>query len=283
MPMQRYSIKTASLQEFACVIGWAANEGWDPGLHDADCYYTVDPKGFLLGCLDGVPIASLSAVKYDEAFGFLGFFIVKPGYRGQGYGTRILAAALDYLAGCNIGLDGAVEQQARYRRLGFQLAFRNIRYQCQGGGKPSTMAGIIKLSSLPFARVASYDRPFFPARREAFLKAWIGQPNSVALGILQDKQLAGMGVLRKCRTGYKIGPLYADSPEGAEALFLALQAQALPTGPVYLDVPEVNRHAVGLATRQGMRRVFETARMYSGPLPDLPMARLFGITSFEIG
>ncbi len=283
MLTRHYNIKAATRQELEYVIAGAADEGWNPGLHDADCYYPVDPQGFLLGCLDGAPIASLAAIKYDEACGFLGFYIVKPGYRGQGYGKQILAAAMDYLAGCNIGLDGVVEQQANYQRLGFQLAFRNSRYQCQGGGMLPIMAGIVNLTSLPFERVAAYDRPFFPARRQAFLKTWIGQPESVALGILQDGHLAGMGVLRKCRAGYKMGPLYADSLEGAEALFLALKAHASASEPIYLDVPEANRHAVRLATRQGMQRVFETARMYSGPPPDLSMDRLFGITSFEIG
>ena len=29
-------------------IEWAAKEGWNPGIYDADCFYSADPKGFLL-------------------------------------------------------------------------------------------------------------------------------------------------------------------------------------------------------------------------------------------
>jgi hypothetical protein len=32
-----------------------------------------------------------------------------------------------------------------------------------------------------------------------------------------------------------------------------------------------------------MKPVFETARMYTGPAPDLPLSRLYGVTSFELG
>jgi len=32
-----------------------------------------------------------------------------------------------------------------------------------------------------------------------------------------------------------------------------------------------------------MHPVFETARMYTGAIPELPMDRLFGVTSFELG
>jgi len=32
-----------------------------------------------------------------------------------------------------------------------------------------------------------------------------------------------------------------------------------------------------------MKPVFETARMYTGAAPDLPLPKLFGVTSFELG
>lgn len=283
MQTQRYTLTTATRQEVDIAVAWAANEGWNPGLYDADCYFAVDDKGFLLGCLGGEPIATLSAVKYNDYFGFLGFYIVKPGYRGQGYGKQVWNAALDYLAGCNIGLDGVVEQQANYQKQGFKLAFRNIRYQGRGGGQPPRLDKIVDLSSLPFSMLAAYDRPFFPAPREAFLKAWINQPGCAALGIMDGGRLAAYGVLRQCRSGYKIGPLYADSRDLAEALFLALKAAANPGEPIYLDVPDANSAAINLAEHQAMAVVFETARMYTGPEPELPLDRLFGITSFEIG
>ena len=100
---------------------------------------------------------------------------------------------------------------------------------------------------------------------------------------MSNNELAGYGVIRQCRTGYKIGPLYAENPELAESLFLALQARVEPSEPIYLDTPEVNQAAVALANRYNMTISFETARMYSGAMPDLPVDRLFGVTSFEVG
>jgi hypothetical protein len=40
---------------------------------------------------------------------------------------------------------------------------------------------------------------------------------------------------------------------------------------------------VALAERYDMTVSFETARMYTGEMPDIPLNRLFGVTSFEIG
>ncbi|UTW04162.1 GNAT family N-acetyltransferase [Amphritea atlantica] len=283
MQDRNYTIKTMDRKEIDIAIEWAVKEGWNPGLHDADCYYSADSNGFLIGLLGDEPIATISAIKYGESFGFIGFYIVKPEHRGKGYGIQIWNAGLKYLEGVNIGLDGVVTQQENYIKSGFKLAYRNIRYEGVGGGTHPQNAEIVELATLPFETIDQYDQPFFPANRSQFAQSWITQPESHALGILQNGQLAGYGVIRKCRNGYKIGPLYADNPELAESLFLALKSTTRSSETIFLDTPDINPAAVALAEGNNMSASFETARMYTGDFPDLPIQRLFGVTSFEIG
>ena len=270
-------------KEIEIAIDWAARESWNPGLHDADCYYTADPNGFLIGLLGDEPIATISVIKYGESFGFLGFYIVKPEYRGEGYGMQTWKAGLKYLDGRNIGLDGVVEQQDNYKKSGFRLAYRNRRYEGTGGGKPPENTDILHLSTVPFENIELYDRSFFPENRCQFIKFWINQTDSHALGIMQQGTLAGYGMIRRCRSGYKIGPLFAESLELAELLFRALKSMVTSLEPIYLDTPEVNRAAVALTERNSMKVSFETARMYRGKTPEMPLNRLFGVTSFEVG
>jgi len=281
--MKEYIIRTATRDEVDLAVEWAAQEGWNPGLHDAECYYAADPGGFLIGLLDGEPIAMVSSTRYGDTFGFAGFYIVKPDYRGRGYGLQIAQAAMERLAGRNVGLDGVVEQQENYKKSGFKPAYRNVRYEGKGGGPSPDQTNIVELSSLPFDILATYERPFFPEPRDAFLKAWISQSDSTALGIMDSGNLAGYSVIRACRTGHKIGPLYADSPVLAEILFHALKSGVKESDSVYLDVPEPNHAAVEMAKRNVMTTVFETARMYSADDPVLPLQRIFGVCSFEIG
>lgn len=283
MQDSKYKIRTMKPVEVDIAVDWAAREGWNPGLHDAASYISADPDGFLIGLLGDEPIATISAIKYGNSFGFLGFYIVKPEHRGKGYGMRIWKAALGYLEGCNIGLDGVVAQKGNYIKSGFKLAYRNVRYQGTGGDSPQPDSTIVQLSTIPFADVDAYDRPFFPANRSHVINVWINQPDSHALGIMHDGRLAGYGVIRQCRSGYKIGPLFADTSALAESLFLALKSRAKPSEPVYLDVPEVNHAAIDMAERHQMSVSFETVRMYSGKVPDIPLDRLFGVMSFEIG
>jgi len=163
------------------------------------------------------------------------------------------------------------------------LAYRNIRYEGAGGGRAASELGIVDLSEVPWEEVYDYDREFFPDDRCAFLKAWIGEPGHRSLGYRREGKLEGYGVLRKCRSGYKVGPLFAESTEIAEHLFAGLKAHVPKGEPIYLDIPEGNRAAEALVKRHQMTPMFETARMYTGGRPDLPVGRIFGVTTLELG
>ena len=209
---------------------WAAAEGWNPGLSDAVAFQAADPTGFLVGRLDGEPVGCISVVRYGQAFGFLGFYIMTPKARGKGYGIRIWQAGMKHLAGRMVGLDGVPAQQDNYRKSGFRLAWRNVRYQGvpRGGGTVTSGSGLtlVDARSLPFDRLAAYDRRFFREHRDAFLALWISLPGHVSLAALRDGALQGFGVLRPCRDGFKIGPLYAADPAVATALATALAGHA---------------------------------------------------------
>lgn len=280
--MSALHIRPMRPDEILIVIDWAAIEGWNPGLDDAACFATVDPGGFLIGEIDGEPAATISCVNYDPRFAFLGFYIVRPDLRGRGYGLQIWNAAIAHAGPRTIGLDGVVAQQRNYERSGFVHAYANVRYGGALAAANTTRADIIDLATIPLAQVAASDALVFPAPRPAFLQSWIGAPGHIGRGMIRDGKLAAWGVIRPCRTGHKIGPLVAVDRAAAESVLSAL-VDAIGGGEMFLDVPSINADAVALATELGLAPVFETARMYTGPIPPLRLDRVFGVATFELG
>ena len=276
-----YTVRVMRPEETALAVAWAAGEGWNPGHADAACFATVDPHGFLIGELDGQPVATVSCVNYDPRFAFLGFYIVRPELRGRGLGLRIWNAAMAHAGPRTIGLDGVMAQQENYKKSGFALAYRNVRYGGRCPGAP-TAAGIVALADVPVATLADDDATVFPAARAAFLRSWIAAPGHVGRALMRDGRLAGWGVIRPCRAGSKVGPLVADDRAAAEAVLDALIA-ASGAGEFFLDVPEPNDAALALARARGLTPIFETARMYTGPIRAVQLQRLFGVMSFELG
>jgi len=281
------SIKNMSQSEVAIAIEWAALEGWNPGISDASSFYLADPRGFFVSKLGDQIVAVISAVRYGEQFGFIGLYIVHPEYRGRGFGWEIWQVGMNYLQGVAIGLDGVIAQQSNYQKSGFQYAHRNIRYE--GRSKKikresdCALGAIVSLDQIPFSMIQAFDRSFFPQDRSVFLSNWISQADSYALGLIKDGEICGYGVIRPCRVGFKIGPLFANSEFAAEKLYLSLCSCVDIDSPVFLDVPECNLRAMALVQRHHLQPMFETARMYKGSIGDVRLEDTYGITTFELG
>ena len=273
-------VRNLSASEIHLAVDWARQEGWNPGLFDAACFHAADPDGFFVALHDGEPAAVVSVVRYGVSFAFLGLYICRPDLRGRGYGMRAWNAGIAYAGDRAIGLDGVPAQQDNYERSGFTLAWNNVRYQGRGDGEP--VSGLVDLDSVPFDRIAAYDRAVFEANRSRFLRTWIAQPDATRLGVVRDGELAGWALIRRCVDGHKIGPLFADDEATAKRLLDGVMA-SVPGESVYLDVPMLNGNAVRAAEARGMIPSFETARMYAGPRPELNVAKVWGITSFELG
>ncbi|MEU3725481.1 GNAT family N-acetyltransferase [Streptomyces sp. NPDC031705] len=286
--MTGFEITGASAADMELLRTWADREGWNPGDDDRFAFAVADPEGFLVGRRDGEPVACISAVRYGAGFGFIGFYIARPDVRGRGYGIRLWRAGMDRLHGRLVGLDGVVEQQANYRKSGFRSAWTTMRYEgvprpgADGGDGIGGGVEIVDAASLPFARLAAYDRRFFPEPRDAFLCAWTSLPGRTALAAVRDGRIEGLGVVRPSSGASRIGPLYAATPEVAAALVRRLAGHARG-GEVAVDVPDANPAAGAVATGLGLAPAFETARMYTGPVPEVELAGLYGITSLELG
>ena len=272
--------------ELDTALSWAAEEGWNPGQHDADAFWAADPEGFYGMESGGELIGCVSIVSYAGAMGFVGLFIVRPEWRGRGLGTQFWNFFVPRLRerlrpGAAIALDGVFAMQPFYAKSGFVFTHRNLRLEGTGrSGNPAPE--LVELSSLPFSKVANFDGRHFGVERTKFLRSWINPSGGLGLGFLRRGRLTGCGVVRPCKRGYKIGPLFAEVPEAAGALFAALSHHAAGQ-PLYFDTPETNPEALALAAQHGMKEVFGCARMVLGPLPPLPWSRIYGVTTFELG
>jgi len=93
-PSERLVVRpAANLSEVADFhASLAKAEHWNPGLCDHEAFWAIDPTGFLLGELDGGVVACISGVRYNEAYGFIGYLIVLPQYRRLGLGRKMWQA-----------------------------------------------------------------------------------------------------------------------------------------------------------------------------------------------
>lgn len=278
-----YQITNMSFQELEQVVTWAEAEGWNPGLHDAQCYYQVDPHGFFIGRLNEKPIAAGSAVIYDDKFAFCGYYLVLEDYRKKGFGMTLTKRRLEYIGDRNAGIDGVIEMVDKYKNLGYEVAHHNIRYTGQGPIQISQKFPVTPLSVIKAKDIFAYDRLHFPADRQNFLKCWFSQTHGLGYGVVIDKKLCGYGFIRPSVEGFRIGPLFADNQDIADVLFTNL-VQHAGSSKFFMDCPvEANLDGQALAKHYNLQETFKSARMYLKYEPDILIKNVYGITSLELG
>ena len=269
-----------SRSDLSLTLDWAADEGWNPGLCDAQPFHAADPKGFFSRRVDGVPVSAISVVNHSADFSFLGLYICRPEWRGQGHGMAIWRHALLHAGSRTVGLDGVAEQQANYQKSGFVLAGSTLRYE--GTARPDASPGIRAVLPPDLAAIAGIDWEATGIRRPTFLNAWTTNSTTRKTLVLYcEAAIIGFATYRKCREGTKIGPIIAPDTKAALGLIGAVGA-LVPTHKLILDIPEANvalrRELEGL----GYFVPFATARMYRGKVP-CTSPRLQAIATMELG
>jgi Acetyltransferase (GNAT) domain len=276
-------IRPADTAGVAVLLQWAKAEGWNPGVDDAEPFHAADPSGFLLGIQNEEIVSGISVVTSGPRFGFLGLYIVKPEDRGKGFGLQTWNAGLAYLGDRTIGLDGVVAQQANYARSGFSFAHRSIRFAGTAQTKITQRGDAQQITPADIADVVAFDGAFYGASRPRFLGRWLnGRGGRHAFMIKTGERISGYGVIRRCYEGYKIGPLFADDEDAANSLFHKMMRES-GNETVFIDMPEPNTKGLRMMKHFGFTAVFETARMYRGLAPSLPLDAIYGLTSFELG
>jgi hypothetical protein len=264
------------------VLDWAAVEGWNPGLHDAAAFAAVDPEGLLLGLVNGEPIAAIACPRYDGRFGFVGLYLVRGDHRGSGLGMSIWRAGHARLGGIVAGLDAVDAQVGHYERWGYRAEGHTYRYAGRGPQRAPD-ADVCPLKDVPWSGVLDMDARGFPARRDRFLRLWTTQPEGRALALRSGGRVIGYGVRRRCREGYKVGPLFARDRRGAESLLDGLVSDLQASDPWWIDAPETNPAAIRMAEDRDLVRGLRTSRMYRGRAPDYERSTVFGVTTLELG
>ncbi|MEM8569830.1 MAG: GNAT family N-acetyltransferase [Pseudomonadota bacterium] len=271
--------RLATLPELRDILGWAAEEGWNPGLDDAEAFYAADPQGFFVSTEGDKPFGAISVVNHNDEAAFLGLYIVKPQYRGRGLGLSLWNHAFAHAGPRVVGLDGVPAQQANYVKSGFVWAGKTKRYAGPLGG--TTSDAVREAEGADHTRLMEMEFRGSWCRKPAFLSAWLSNTaNRRTLVATQNGEIAGFATVRKCRNGAKIGPLVAETIEVADALIQ--HAATLFDGGVIIDVPATSQTLEQLCLDYGFASAFETARMYRGAAPQ-GESMVFAVSTLELG
>lgn len=268
-----------TLDDLERTLDWAADEGWNPGLEDAEAFRAADPEGFFVAEANGAPVAAISVVNHSEEFAFLGLYLCKEAFRGRGIAYALWRHALRHAGSRTIGLDGVPAQQANYERSGFAPAGQTVRYSGRVPAARSSGIRVAAASDAPALIAAEAEASKW--EKQSYLENWF-RPSKTRTTLVHQRagEADGFVTVRTCRSGAKVGPLIAKSQDVAYALLSQAASEMGET--LTLDVPSTSRDLTDICIELGLVPGFETARMFRGQRR-LSSNTLYGVCTLELG
>lgn len=285
------NMRYMDLDDLKLVMGWCKEEGWNVGQNDASIYYSIAPRGHMLFLKNDLPIGAISIFRHSKDFFTLGPFIVKKGYRSKGYGTKIWQKAMmlmqQELESATIALYSVPDQVGRYEKSGFHKKY-NIQTWKMNNTLSNTQVDsecqLINNDNL--SAVSLYDQSIFSASRKALLSKVIKLPSATGFMLKEEQKIVGFGIIRPLIKAYRVGPLFADTPENAKKLFSKLLT-AVGEVKIILDMPACNRNALLFASYFGLKNISKsnTHAMFKGEIGESfkNIDKHYGVFSLEIG
>ena len=273
--------RTATLSDLSLILHWAADEGWNPGVDDAEAFFAADPDGFFVAVEQDMPVASISVVNHSSDFAFLGLYIVRKEFRKRGIGLGLWKHALEHAGSRTVGLDGVEAQQDNYRASGFVYSGATTRFNGRLTERISRDIRAVDPQEIP--TLIQMEAAASGVSKPNYLRPWfLGSSERSTIVKVKGDQSASLGfcTIRRCQTGAKIGPLVAADADVVHEL-IAHAATGID-GPISIDVPSTSIALTELCHTMGWQPGFQTARMYKGEF-DASEYSCFAVTSLELG
>ncbi|KAI1316827.1 hypothetical protein EDD11_009405 [Mortierella claussenii] len=272
-------------------------------------------------------VSIVSAVRYGDEQAWVGFYIVSPHHRGHGYGLQTFQQALKH-AGHHrpsVGLDAVMAQVENYKKSGFtQIGWQDERrhgsvkelleHHEHGLAKQiahNEIPGLVLLSDpqVDLDQLPGIEERFSGLKRSEFVKNWAkfhaehSEQHCFGVAVLstdgaKDAKsgkaiVLGYGCVRPAVNSYRVGPLYATTPEIAKQLLVKLaveveladKQQMLHHVPLQfdVDVPNSNEEAIKIFNAWGWNDTFPSLRMWKGKVPAHNVNGIFGVCTLELG
>jgi GNAT superfamily N-acetyltransferase len=237
---------------------------WNQLPRDLEIFLRLSPDDCRVAVSKEKIVGSVTTIRYQQAFSWIGMLLVDPSCQRQGIGMQLLQEALHILRSeSTIKLDATPAGREVYLKMDFKDEFSLSRVQS------TVRPGVLKTAKArpvrehDLRKISAFDQSIFGASRRPLLE-WThaGSPHLAFLAE-EGAEVTGYCLGRKGFTFTQIGPVIANDLAIAEDLVSAALANC--TGqPVILDIPHHHPQWQSWLTSIGFSEQRPFIRMYRG-------------------
>lgn len=265
------NLRLMQLADLPAVLELKDQAGWNQVPRDLERFLACSPSGCFVAEREGKVVGSVTTVRYEKKFAWIGMVLVDTEHRRQGIGRQLLEAAIECVGrDCKtIKLDATPDGKQVYDTLEFVDECPLERW-VRPGGAPApedveAASTLAQARSRDLAELLTYDAPIFGAIRTFILGDWFRAMRETAW-LARDRQgrLVGYLLGREGSRYRQLGPLVADDEATARAL-LTEGIRASGQDPLVIDIPMHTFTWLDWLDELGFERSRQLIRMCRGP------------------
>jgi GNAT superfamily N-acetyltransferase len=247
--------------------------GWNQVAGDWKPFFDLDQGDVFVAVKDEVVVGTVSTVRYDNRFAWIGMMLVDPEQRRQRIAASLMEHAINHLSGLPcIRLDATPMGREVYLHFDFKDEYvlnRMIAEKVEPGQQ--VVAAVRRMTAADLSSVFAWDHEVFGADRHFLLEQYWKNTGEMAFVIFEKDALAGYCFGKKGFTFDSVGLLVAKDATVAKQLVTAI-ASAKSANQLLIDVPEMHTEFTAWLGSLGFRQQRQLIRMYRGDhrWPGLP-------------
>lgn len=258
--------------------------GWNQLTRDWEIFLHLSPNDCRVATRNDEVIGTVTIIRYQKFFSWIGMVLVDPSSRGQGIGMQLLHETLQVLKDEEtIKLDATPAGREIYLRLNFVDEYRISRMSTIANAKNIEASVARCIYKKDITAIANFDREIFGTNRQLILEWMLGGAPEYAFMVEHNNKIQGYCLGRHGHDFTHIGPVVAKNSRIAKDLVSAALFTCIGQ-PVILDAMHFDREWIKWLCLIGFTEQRLFIRMYRGRnrFPGMPENQ-FAILGPEFG
>ncbi len=258
--------------------------GWNQLARDWEILLHLSPDGCHVATINNKVIGTVTAIRYEKFFSWIGMVQVDPALRGQGTGMQLLDEALHVLQNEEtIKLDATLAGRKLYLKLNFVDEYHLSRMSTIVPTKEPMVSIARPVQKKDITTIANFDREIFGADRQSLLEWMLKGAPELAFIVEENNEIQGYCLGRHGHDFTQVGPVVARNCRVAKDLVSAALFNCVDQ-LLILDAMHFNREWMEWLRSIGFTEQRPFIRMYRGSnsFPGLP-EKQFAILGPEFG
>jgi len=193
--------------------------GWNQLARDWELFLQASPSGCRVAVKDNKVVGTVTTIKYQQSFSWIGMVLVNPECQKQGIGKQLLNEALIILQNEEtVKLDATPAGREVYLKLNFKDEYPISRMKTIVTAESLEESPAMPVSESDLASISSFDSTVFGADRRFLLEwTWQGAPQ-YSFVIKEKNEVLGYCMGRRGYHFIDIGPVAAKDITIAKSL-----------------------------------------------------------------